>query len=32
MVRGFVETFQGEIEEVRPLDSGAKTEPGGLKN
>ncbi len=32
MVRGFVETFQGEIEEVRPLDGGTKTEPGGLKN
>jgi DNA polymerase-3 subunit gamma/tau len=31
MVRGFVETFQGEVEEVRPLDSSNKTESDRLK-
>jgi hypothetical protein len=31
MVRGFVETFQGEVEDVRPLNTGSETKPGNTK-
>lgn len=32
MVRGFVETFQGEVDEVRPFDADSKTDPDRLKS
>jgi DNA polymerase-3 subunit gamma/tau len=31
MVRGFVETFQGEVEDVRPLNPESETKPGNTK-
>jgi hypothetical protein len=31
MVRGFMETFQGEVEDVRPLDPESETKSGNTK-
>jgi hypothetical protein len=31
MVRGFVETFQGEVEDVRPISAPSETKPGNAK-